>query len=201
MTCVRVVLVLGLACSATAQTSLPSTDYRAAVSAYRNGDLNRAAELVASRSLESMKREAASLMSAGADWRILGAAAMLHTEIVISGRAIAEPGARLHMGVALEIVEGMRSSLAGAERERAKEIAAFRERWYSLAATVFLSATDPENASQFVSRGLGEFKKSARLRMLAGVIEEMRAHLIYADLHDKSVIAAMKPTRAREHQL
>src|SRR5262249_42014262 len=83
----------------------------------------------------------------------------------------------------------------------AKELATFRERWYSLAASVFLASTDPENADQFVARGLNVFKKSARLRMLAGVVHELRAHLRFADMHDRSIIAAMRPSPARQDLL
>jgi tetratricopeptide (TPR) repeat protein len=201
MTCLRVVLVLALAASVAVHADSPSADYRAAVAAYRKGDSIRAAELIGSIGSDAMKRAASSLIAETGDWRVPGAAALLHTEMVISGRARSKSDMSLHIGIAFEIVNDMQSRFARAGGDTTRELTAFRERWYSLAATVFLAATDPGNASRFVSRGLSEFKKSARLVMLEGVIEEMRAHLIYSDLHDRSIIAAMKPTPARQHQL
>jgi tetratricopeptide (TPR) repeat protein len=103
--------------------------------------------------------------------------------------------------VALEAVESVRLSFAGPDPDRARELATFRERWYSLAASVFLASTDPENANQFVTRGLDLFKKSARLRTLAGEVYELRAHVRFADLHDRSIIAAMRPSPARHDLL
>jgi tetratricopeptide (TPR) repeat protein len=194
-------VAFGIASAAHAQTPISFADYRAAVSAYRNGDLNLAAELLKSHAPESVKRAARSLIAENDDWRITGSAAMLHTELVISGRAISRADIAFHMGVALEAVESVRLSFTGPNPDRAKELATFRERWYSLAASVFLASTDPGNADQFVARGLTVFKKSARLRMLAGVVYELRAHLRFADLHDRSVIAAMRPSPPRQDLL
>ncbi len=202
MRCIRIsVLMLVLVGPASAQTAVSFADYRAAVTAYREGDIDLAAELLANRSPESLRRALDDLLIYNDDWRVAGGAAMLHTELVLQSRAVTKSDISLHMSVALKIVENARLSRTPPDRALAQTIAEFRERWYSLAATVFLSATDPENASQFVSRGLSVFKKSARLHMLAGVVDEMRAHLRYADLHDRSIISAMRPSPARQDLL
>ena len=198
---VFVVVTLGLAWPAFAQTAVSSSDYRAAIAAYRNGELSVSAGLLENRSPESLRRAARSLIAENDDWRVTAAVAMLHTELVIGGRATSKADIAFHMGVALEAVESVRLSFAGPDPDRAKELATFRERWYSLAASVFLASTDPANADQFVARGLGVFKKSARLRMLAGEVYELRAHIRFADLHDRLIISAMRPSPARQDLL
>jgi tetratricopeptide (TPR) repeat protein len=198
---ISVVFILGLAWPAFAQTAVSSADYRAAVSAYRKGDLPVAATLLENRSPESLRRAVRSLIAENDDWRVTGAAAMLHAELVISGQATSKADIAFHMGLALDAVENVRLSFAGPDPDRATELATFRERWYSLAASVFLASTDPENANQFVTRGLDVFKKSARLRTLAGEVYELRAHLRFADMHDRSIIAAMRPSPARQDLL
>jgi tetratricopeptide (TPR) repeat protein len=196
-----VVVVLGLAGSAGAQTPVSFADYRAAVAAYRHGDIDLAAGLLANRPAESIKRAARALLTDEDDWRVAGAMAMLHTELVLRGRSISGPEVSLNMNLGLEIVESPRLARVHGDRAQQQQIAEFQERWYALAASVFLASTDPAGADRFVTRGLGVFKKSARLRMLAGAVDELRAHNLSADLHDRSVIAAMRPSRARSNLL
>jgi len=195
--CIAVVAI-GTAAAVNAQTPLSYPDYRAAVGAYRKGDVNGAAALLANRSPDSLKRAARLLVEENNDWRLVAAAAMLHTELVILGRVVSKPDVSLHMRLALDAIDSERLPFRPPGRDRAQELDAFRERWYSLAASVFLASTDPDGANQFVTRGLNSFKESGRLRLLAGEVSELRAHILYADLHDRAIITVMRPSQARQ---
>ena len=73
----------------------------------------------------------------------------------------------------------------------------YKERWYVLASTALLARTDPLNASRVIDAGRRHFKNNATLKMLEGVVEEMRGHIMNSNLHDVRTITAMTPTPAR----
>jgi len=56
----------------------------------------------------------------------------------------------------------------------------FSANWYAAAASVFLLVNDPDRASPFISRGLGLSPASRELRLLEGLLNEVRALSINA---------------------
>jgi hypothetical protein len=167
----------GLAGSANAQTAISSADYRTAVAAYRNGDTQLAAELLANRSPESLRHAAHSLVVDDDDWRVIGAAAMLHTGMVIRGRVVSRSDVTLHMRLAVEAIDSERLVLRPLNRELAHELDAFRERETHRRLRV-PRVPDPETPTR---SSLADWARSEEraARMLAGVVYELRAHLLY----------------------
>jgi tetratricopeptide (TPR) repeat protein len=155
--------------------------YLDAVVAYRHGDVDKAVDRLVGWSADELKRVASALADdRHDDWRLRAAAAMLHCEIILRGKASANAPVLLHLALAQRIVDKLDS-------------ADFTRRWYALAGSINLSRTDPGSASAYIDRGLLLFKNDARLRMLAGAIDEMRSHIADGNLHDREMVRLTPP--------
>jgi tetratricopeptide (TPR) repeat protein len=165
--------------------------YNDAVVRYQQGDADIAAERIASWSATDLKQAEQVSIRNHNQVRWAESAAMLHTEVVLRGKVTTPSAISLHLGLAEAILENT------AHEDLSRDFVAFRRRWYALAASRFLSRTNPDAAFGYVDRGLHLFRDDGRLRMLAGIVEEMRAHVTDGNLHDRETIAVALPTAAR----
>jgi len=180
-----------------AQTQTRPDVYAAAVARYQHGDLDGAARAVAGWRSADFRDVLGRLAASPDAWKQLEAAAMLHTDLVVQEREVEDARIALHIGVADAIVGRLTAFRTTVDSDTRDGIAAFQERWYELGASVFLAMTAPEQADVLLGHGLRLFKRSARLRMYAGIVEEMRAHILDGNLHDPRVIAMMAGSAAR----
>jgi hypothetical protein len=168
--------------------------YQDAVLAYLQGDFDRAAEALAQSSIDELKRAASALAEEHhEDWRLPAAAALLHIEVVLRGKASTSAATSLHVTLAQRIVDRLAPAGAQAGPASLAQIAAFQRRWYAVAASLYLEGTDPRGAGEYIDRGLRLFRRDARLRMLAGVADELRSHIANPNLHDRREILATPP--------
>jgi tetratricopeptide (TPR) repeat protein len=89
---------------------------------------------------------------------------MLHTEIVMAASGRAD----LHLRIAETLVTSLPSNRPSTP--------VFQQRWYALAASLFLSNADPQGAKSVAERGVRRFSRSPQLVMLLGIASEMAAH-------------------------
>jgi tetratricopeptide (TPR) repeat protein len=162
--------------------------YEDAVLAYRQGDFGRAADTLVRWSPDELKRAASTLANDhGSDWRLRAGAAMVHIEVILSGRADTNAVRSFHVALAQTIVDKLES-------------ADFSRRWYALASSIYLASADPGTASAYADRGRRFFKNDARLHMLAGAADELRSHIADGNLHDRGTIR-LTPPGGRRTQL
>lgn len=79
------------------------------------------------------------------------------------------------LGLSLRAQAPARESLSPAAR------AEFTERWFVAAASTLLMVNDPTRATPFIARGLEVTPKSADLRLMSGILDEMSALAIDPD--------------------
>jgi tetratricopeptide (TPR) repeat protein len=171
--------------------------YREAVVAYTRGDFDQATDAMSAWSPDDLKRVVSALVDDPDDRRLAEAAAMLHTEVILHGKATTKGAVSLHLALAQAVVDKLRPASAPARHALLADIPAFQRHWYALAASVYLASTNPRGASAFIDRGLHLFKNDARLHMLAGAADEMRSHIADGNLHDREAVHAwaLTPTR------
>jgi tetratricopeptide (TPR) repeat protein len=211
---VRRVLILAIGMTTTAfaygQTPGPAAGvpraYREAVVAYTRGDFDEATDAISAWSPEGLKRIISALIDAQDDWRLAGAAALLHTEFILRGKATTQAAVSLHLTLAQALVDTLRPASApkqNAPKQNAPraDIPAFQRHWYALAGSVYLASTDPRGARVFIDRGLHLFKNDARLHMLAGAADEMRSHIADGNLHDRAAVHAWALAATRRTHL
>lgn len=167
---------LGEAFPAAQDTASPSAAYAEAVAAYRAGDpstthalggwpaadLRRNVRAVAGRLRVIGRREprddAERALVASAQ-----AAAVLHTEAAL---AATSPGTiDLHLDLAESIVRELPTT-------------PFQERWYAFAGSIRILHDGPDAARPFIDRALRATDRSPHVRVLAGIADENRAHLV-----------------------
>jgi len=81
----------------------------------------------------------------------------------------------LELGERLLLHLDLRSRPAGRLRELGVEISALSEKWYVVAASAFLMVNEVSRAEPWINKGLKTLPGSSELRMLAGIISELRA--------------------------
>jgi tetratricopeptide (TPR) repeat protein len=172
------------------------TIYREAVLAYQRGDVDKAADAVVMWPPEYLRRAISALVD-DHDERLSESAVMLHTEIVLRGKATTKAAVSLHVTLAQAVVDKLQPAGALTRHPLLPDIAAFQRRWYALIGSFYLARTDPTTATVYIDRGLHLFNNDARLHMLAGTADEMRTHIADGNLHDREVIhlPAMSPAR------
>ena len=200
-------------------SSLLLETYRNAVVAYQRGDFDSAAAVLLPWPEADLRRIVTAVVrdvpprrtaSRGApepqidpqrrSW--LQAAAMLHTDLAVSGKVTTIGGIWIQMDLAQSVVGALpivdpRTPSRG-PRPPGDAPNLFQQRWYAVAGNYFLAWTRPDLAVPFIERGLRLFGDDARLRMLTGVVEEMRAHIENGNLHDRKVIASRTFNEARQ---
>jgi hypothetical protein len=115
--------------------------YSHAVHAYQSGDVDGATNAVLAWSERDLRR-IASLVVVSPDEKFPEAAAMLHTEIVMTASGT---DADLHLRIAETLVTSLPSNRPSTP--------VFQQRWYALAASLFLSNADPRGARSVAERG------------------------------------------------
>lgn len=197
----------------------PLEPYRNAVGAYQRGHFDSAADAVLPIPEAELRRIVAVVVrdarprqtvSRGApeppidpqrrSW--LQAAAMLHTDLAVSGKVTTMGGIWVQMDLAQSVVGALPIVDPGTMSGRVRPPVGdapnlFQQRWYAAAGNYFLAWARPDLAEPFIERGLRLFGDDARLRMLTGVVEEMRAHIENGNLHDRKVIASRTYDEAR----
>jgi tetratricopeptide (TPR) repeat protein len=138
--------------------------YSNSVHAYQSGDVEGAAKAVVTWSERDLRR-IAPLVIVSPNEKFPEAAAMLHMEIVL---AASGTDADLHLRIAETLVTSLPSSRPSTP--------AFQQRWYALAASLFLSNADAQGARSVAERGVRRFGRSPQLVMLLGIASEMAAH-------------------------
>jgi tetratricopeptide (TPR) repeat protein len=171
--------------------------YAAAIARYQRGDLDGAARAVAGWRAADFKDSIAKLPASPSAWIVLESAAMFHTDLVVLEREVEDARIALHIGVADAIVGRLTPLRTTSDARVRDQVAAFQERWYELGASVFLAMTAPNQADELIGQGLRQFKRSARLLMYQGIVEELRAHIADPNLQDPRVIAMAMSTQAR----
>lgn len=178
--------------------------YRNAVVAYQRGNFAAAARTINSWSTEELRRVvrlALGPVRGGAAAALAGppggfagehiggatpeAAAMLHTEIALSGQRTSMAPVSLHLELAEMLIRGVdrvRPLTVQADREAVLEL---QQRWYVLVASFFLSNTNPEAATPWLERGAALSRADSKLKgalawldVTKGVATEMAIHIL-----------------------
>lgn len=103
------------------------------------------------------------------------AAAVLHLEIA-AGIVMRSPvGASRHLEFGVQLIRSLRMTGRNVPRLTPEESAEFTERWFVAAASTMLMVNDPTRATPFIRRGLEVAPKSAELRLMNGILDEMSA--------------------------
>ena len=152
----------------------PTTDYVGAVQAYASG--REAAEAVTPliEWTDGQFETAVGKYAAQPEPRFTAAAA-LHLEIA-AGIVMRSPaGAARHLEFGVQLVRLARATGRNVPRLAPAAMAEFAERWFVAAASTLLSVNDATRAAPFIGRGLELAPKSADLRLLSGILDEMSA--------------------------
>lgn len=105
----------------------------------------------------------------------VAAAATLHLEIAVAVVMVSADLAGHHLESGHLLIGGLRPSSRSVPSWSAAEIAAFAEKWYTAAASVFLMVNDPMRAAPIIGRGLQVAPRSGELRLLSGILDEISA--------------------------
>lgn len=103
------------------------------------------------------------------------AAAVLHLEIAAGIVTRSPVGAAKHLEFGVRLVRSARMTGRNVPQLTPAETAQFTERWFVAAASTLLSVNDPARAAPFIGRGLAVAPKSADLRLMSGILDEMSA--------------------------
>ena len=174
--------------------------YRNAVIAYQRGNLDAAARAINLRSIEDLHRVVQVALRerpggsardpAGFADEIIGgptpeAAAMLHTEVVLRGLSTRTLPDSVHLELAEQLIRGMGRVRPRTTTIDRQEMVEFQQRWYVLAASRFLAATNPPAAQPWLDRGVALSRgdrqltgAQAWLELTSGIAFELAAHLI-----------------------
>lgn len=152
----------------------PAVDYAAAVRAYVAG--HDAAEAVTPliEWTDGHFKNAVEKYAAQPEPRF-SAAAVLHLEIAAGIVTRSPVGAARHLEFGVQLVRHLQPPARNLPRLTPAETAQFTERWFVAAASTLLSVNDPARAAPFIGRGLGVAPKSADLRVMSGILDEMSA--------------------------
>jgi hypothetical protein len=142
----------------------PADRYAAIVETYRAGDDRAVADI---RTWMPADIDGVLGSAAARGGRFAAAAAMLHTEAAIaaSGMNRAAEGAA-QLAAAAALVQSLPA-----------DAAAFIERYYGFAPTLFFARGDLDGARPWVERGLQLFQYSAPVNTAAGMLDELTAHV------------------------
>jgi len=194
--CMAASIVLAASGSSAAQSADRIASYRKAIADVQRGNVDAAVARVASWSGDDFKPGIDAVTADPREWRLAEAAAMLHLELVLSGRAETDAAISRQIALAEPLVAHLKAPRGSAAREAA-DIAAFQERWFELAGSIYFAMTAPGPGRELAERGLGLVGPSARLEMSAGIGFELQSHVANGNLHDAATITGMPRSPSR----
>jgi tetratricopeptide (TPR) repeat protein len=159
-----------------AQAPDPST-YRAAVDAYvKSGDIMRAVGPLQSWSSAEFAA-ATKAVIAGKNAAELRAAAVFHLEIGVALVGISPGAAAGHFRFGSDLLDHWTAAQPLVKPGAGEAEKIFRAMWFGVAGSAFLAVKDIFRATPFVNKASDIQPRSARARMLAGMIDEFAASL------------------------
>lgn len=152
----------------------PAADYAAAVKAYAAGHDAAMAVTPLIEWTDGHFETAVEKYPAQPEPRFT-VAAVLHLEIAVGIVMRSPVGAARHLELGQQLVRQLRSTGRNVPSLTPSETTEFAERWYVAAASTLLSVNDPTRATPFIRRGLEVAPRSADLRLMSGILDEMSA--------------------------